>query len=422
MTDQKTEYIEKSWREITSRNPVTGINFNTGLKDFKFSVGQGYGFIPNLSYFRVDLKITVGGVAPTRANEVAFADGCIGNMFNNIYFNIGGQTVSSLTTGLGQVEVLKNRLTKSKAYNDTIGKVTGFIPHFQDREVMLTSDASPEIEDINSTLVNDRNTKMFIWKPALGIFDVSTPLGAGEYDIQLNPSQDYILSALQSFSSDPTKVVGVNPGEVNIEVLNFRFYACMVRTNLPASGVETLHLMEMSVHTVNAPAGNSEINEEVSVPSSTRALSVFLQDSRAGKHSGCPPSKYIIAEDIESALSLQSYQLQYGNMTKPTVRYNSAHNATTDTLQQRYINCALESGQFFNPAGFESYEQWLERGPYLHESFIKSADNLATRVQFVANYTNIASPARVHIISHYSSTVQITRQNGLVVDLKQHNV
>ena len=43
-----TEYIEKQWREITSRNPITDEQFSTGLKDFKFSVGQGYCFIHNL--------------------------------------------------------------------------------------------------------------------------------------------------------------------------------------------------------------------------------------------------------------------------------------------------------------------------------------------------------------------------------------
>jgi hypothetical protein len=418
-----TEFIEKQWREITSRNPITGAQFATGLKDFKFSVGQGYGFIPNLSYFRVELKLTVAGVKP--AANVVFADGCVGNMFNNIYFNMGGQTVSSCTTSLGQVEVLKNRLTKSKAYNDTIGHVTGFIPHAVDRVAITnpTPDADDiqylDLKNVNSA---DRNTKMFIWKPALGIFDVSTPLGAGEYDIQLNPSQDYVLSAVQKTGGGNTLVVGDGGGQVNVEVVNFRFYACLVRTNLPASGVETLHLMESSVHTVNAPAGSpKEINEEVSVPSSTRALSLFLQDTRAGRHSSLPPSKFGVVDD-NSALTIRDYQIQYANMTKPTVRYSSLHNGDVDTLQQRYVNCALESGQFFNPAGFESYEQWLERGPYMHESFIKAADNLATRVQVVANYDNIAEDSRLFIISHYSSTVQITRQNGLIVDIKQLNV
>ena len=168
---------------------------------------------------------------------------------------------------------------------------------------------------------------MFIWKPSLGIFDVATPLGCGEYDIQLNPSQDYVLSAIQT-RNGTTMTVGTGAGQVNVKVKNFRFYACMVRVNLPASGVETLHLMEMSVHTVNAKSEGAsvvEINEEVSVPSSTRAISVFLQDARAGKNSQIPPSKFGIAGSQSSALTLRDYQIQYANMTKPTVRYNSQY-------------------------------------------------------------------------------------------------
>lgn len=418
-----TEYIEKQWREITSRNPVRDEEFTTGLKDFKFSVGQGYGFIPNLSYFRVELELTVGGAKPTRADNVAFAESPIGNMFNNIYFNMGGQTVSSLTQNLGQCEILKNRLTKSKAYNETVGKIQGFDPHFYSRQLTLTSVAQPEYEDIASLKRQDHNATMFIWKPALGIFDVSTPLGAGEYDIQLNPSQDYVLSCVQSYKGNTNSlVVGDGAGQVNVRVKQFRFYACMVRTNLPASGVETLHLMEMSVHTINQKADvNVEINDEVSVPSSTRALTLFLQDAQAGKHSDVPPSKYAVVNSL-SALTVRNYQIQYANMTKPTVRYESQYDADKDTLQQRYINCALESGQFFNPAGFESYDDYLERGPFQHESFIKAADNLATRVHVVASYGAIARDARLFVIAHYSSTVQITRQNGLIVDLKQLNV
>jgi len=66
----------------------------------------------------------------------------------------------------------------------------------------------------------------------------------------------------------------------------------MVRVNLPSSGVETLHLMEMSVHTGNVRAGNANnIDEEFSVPSSTRAMTLFLQDQQAGKSTSVPPSK-----------------------------------------------------------------------------------------------------------------------------------
>ena len=80
------EYIEKQWREITSRNPIGKGLFPQGLKDFKFSVGQGYGFIPAQSYFKVELKLTADGTAPVAATKTTFADGVCGNLFNNIYF------------------------------------------------------------------------------------------------------------------------------------------------------------------------------------------------------------------------------------------------------------------------------------------------------------------------------------------------
>ena len=50
MADQ---YVEKHWREVNSRTKCGGVEFGKGIKDFKFSVGQGYGFIPAQSYFRV---------------------------------------------------------------------------------------------------------------------------------------------------------------------------------------------------------------------------------------------------------------------------------------------------------------------------------------------------------------------------------
>ena len=84
----------------------------------------------------------------------------------------------------------------------------------------------------------------------------------------------------------------------------------MVRVNLPASGTETLHLMEMSVHTASVNPASGEVNEEVSVPSSTRAISLFIQDQLAGKTVQLPPSKYHCANE-QDALSLRNYQIQH---------------------------------------------------------------------------------------------------------------
>lgn len=131
------QYIERTFREVNSRTDVAGANFNKGVKDFKFSIGQGYGFIPNQSYFRVTLKLTVGGEAPTLLDTVAFADNCCGNLFNNIYFNMGGQTVSQITNGVPQIEIIKSRLSKNPVYNASIGVAQGLAGHYYDRRKLL---------------------------------------------------------------------------------------------------------------------------------------------------------------------------------------------------------------------------------------------------------------------------------------------
>jgi hypothetical protein len=374
------DYIEKQWREITSRNPVSGANFPAGLKDFKFSVGSGYGFIPSQSYFRVDLKLTAGGGVPIDGDNVTFADSCVGNLFNNIYFQMG-QTVSAISTGLPQCEILKNRLTKSKAYNDTVGETQGFTGSLNDRNRQLIAIGGGDPNERNT---QDKNTRMFIWTPCIGMFDVSHPLGAAEYNIQLNPSQDYKTAAVDTgLLGNPNKNIGSGEGEFDLEVVDIRFYACMVRVNLPASGTETLHLMEMSVHTATVNQASGEINEEVSVPSSTRALTLFLQEQTAGKTIQLPPSKY--HGSVESdALTLRNYQIQYANITKPSVRFESNFGTNTNLLQQRYITSALESGQYFNPAGFETYPEYLERGPYVHESFVNPS--FARRIKILTGF------------------------------------
>jgi hypothetical protein len=140
---------------------------------------------------------------------------------------------------------------------------------------------------------------------------------------------------------------------------------------------------------------------------------MFLQGTTAGKTTSLPPSKFHVAGYDLNALSLMNYQIQYGNLTKPTIAYESTYSSTSNTLQQRYINTMLESGQFFSEAGGETFNL-LERGPLIHETFVKAADNLATRAQIQANYAQLSADARLYVIAHYTTTVQITRTNGMV--------
>ena len=97
MSESKRDYIEKTWREVSSRTAISGADFVKGVKDFKFSVSQGYAWIPNQSYFRITLKLTVSGASPTVADTVCFSDNVCGNLWNIHTLTWSAQIVNGAT-------------------------------------------------------------------------------------------------------------------------------------------------------------------------------------------------------------------------------------------------------------------------------------------------------------------------------------
>ena len=173
---------------------------------------------------------------------------------------MGGQTVSYLSNGVPPCDILKSRLTKNPSYNKSIGVAQGIGGHFIERISQMF-----EVGDVVNTSTNKseegRFQRNFIWQPSLGIFEYSLPMGAGEYEFQLNPSTDYALACVDG---------GTNHAYIpaaNVVVVDVRFYACMCRVNLEASGKEEIHLMEMEVMNYSmGNAGDAKINQEFTVP------------------------------------------------------------------------------------------------------------------------------------------------------------
>ena len=291
--------------------------------------------------FRVELKL-VRGVAdlPRLEDNIAFADNVCGNLFNNIYFNMGSQTVSFISNGVAQCDILKSRLTKNPSYNKSIGNAQGLNGHHFERfnqlfdigntiSVDIGADAAhPDVRhgvavnyETRRRLVSEqgRFRRSFIWQPSLGIMEYSLPMACGEYEFQLNPSTDYQTACVDS----GTAANMLNVANVKCEVVDIRFYACMCRINQPVSGSEVINLMEMEVmnYTMNGlpvdPAperllGTSiGINQEFTVPSSTRAITMFIQDQSAGKQTSCPPSRFTNRAPYNmDSLSLHDYQIE----------------------------------------------------------------------------------------------------------------
>ena len=492
-----TEYL---WREISCQKSVRGADFDRGVQDFNFQVGNPTAWIPSKSYFKVDMTLTgSGGNQPTTRQAVAFADNACSALYNNVYFRAGGQDVSSVVNYVPQIGAAKCRLQKSLGWQDSIGSSAMMIEADFDkrvRDVSATGGAEPESEGtiisvgdathfadatvaiavggivagnfteftkakVGDTLVvaggrysitgitsntvlivagetvvvaattdayiigqkdtgKHRNVVSAMWQPPIGIFDHTAPIGAGDFRISLNPTSNYKRSAVETIN--PTAVVGsaANNNNYDLVIDNVRFYVCTVKVSIP-SGVSTLHLLEGMSQSKKA---GLESTLEFTVPASTRAISVFIQNASAGSNPLYPPTMFKTGTAMER--QLQSIQMTYANVSKPATRWSSDYNDNTNQLQQRYLETQLESGLISSQGGAETFEDFVKRGPMYHFSFQRDSEDKSTQVQLATSFRNapsaITEDFNVFVVAWYSRSVQITTQSGTVVEVNALNV
>ena len=118
---------EHNYREVSCQKAVSGPDFVRGVQDFNFSLGAPSVWIPRKSYFKIGLKITgKNGELLKTADCSAFADNVCGGLYNNAFFRIGGQDVSTINNYVAQASILKTRF-KSNAWLKSIGQGQSYI-------------------------------------------------------------------------------------------------------------------------------------------------------------------------------------------------------------------------------------------------------------------------------------------------------
>jgi hypothetical protein len=141
--EEVSKYLEMNWREITCQRTVgdgaisavnlNNNNFANGIQDFLFSVsGSTNAFIPALSYFCIDLELQklTGGAAPrppVLADDITLSN-CVGDaLYNNTFFRMGGQDVSTAQSFIPQQGALKRRIDQSGAWLYNVGRNASWI-------------------------------------------------------------------------------------------------------------------------------------------------------------------------------------------------------------------------------------------------------------------------------------------------------
>jgi hypothetical protein len=258
-----------------------------------------------------------------------------------------------------------------------------------------------------------RNVVYAIWSPPIGIFDEASPMGSGDYRIQLNPNAYYKTAAVEMKYK-----AGVAGVDFNFNVDSVELYVATCKQDMPATGVETLHLMETQIMSKTLTNSTGDNLLDFTVPPSTKAITVFVQSQDSGSNTQVPPSMFKTKDG--SDMKLSSIQIAYANQVKPSTRWTSEYTTTTNKMTQRYLDTQMESGMIWSTGGTESFADFTKRGMLLHYNWVRDADDRSTQVQVSANFggTGIETNANLFVVAHYSRAVEISVSNGFVTDVK----
>jgi hypothetical protein len=262
-----------------------------------------------------------------------------------------------------------------------------------------------------------RNVVYAMWQPPIGIFDETKPMGSGDYRIQLNPNAYYKTSAVEM------KKLGIVGTDFNISIDSVELYVATCKQDLPVTGTETLHLMECQVHSKTLSQRTGDNMLDFTVPPSTKAITVFVQSGDSGSNTQIPPSVFKVKDG--SDMNLNSIQIAYANQVKPSTRWTSEYNGTTNKMTQRYLDTQMETGMLFSHGGTESFADFTKRGAMYHYNWERDKDDRATQVQLNIAFggaAGIEANANVFVCAHYTRTVEISIANGYITDVKSLSV
>lgn len=263
-----------------------------------------------------------------------------------------------------------------------------------------------------------RNRVYLMWQPPVGIWDEAKPMGSGDYRVQLNPNSYYKTAAVELLMK--RDAIAAAPTNFNLVVDDIQLFVATVKVDIPTTGVETLHLMEMQLQSKTITSRTGDNMLDFTVPPSTKALTVWVQSADSGTNTQIPPSMFTTKD--RSDLNLRSIQLSYANETKPSTRWTSefkdgAAGDRKNYLQQRYLDTQLYSGKMWDQGGAEAFASWLKRGPMYHMSWLRDQSDRSTHVQLNIQFENLEANANVFLCAHFSRVCEITTQNGFVVSV-----
>lgn len=274
-----------------------------------------------------------------------------------------------------------------------------------------------------------KNQFEVIWKVPLDIFQLDNALPAGSYELLLNPqtTNSYRKRAVESLLKDLRPVQSLQANnlrdDIDFVVDNMYLYVATVDGLIVNDVTYYMNLNNIRCQSQEIdPGANNLQQKSFDIGGSTHSLSIAFQDSNASSDNTLfSASKFKIRAGgtfSDIALSLQRVYVQYALQTKPSPDAAIDFSGTINYLQQRYADTVLYSGQYFNDSGPESFQDYLDRGIYLHWVWAKNPDDKSTRVQVNFQLSeNPGNNGRVLLFSHEKRMAIVSVRKGRVVDV-----
>ena len=257
-----------------------------------------------------------------------------------------------------------------------------------------------------------------IWVPPFSINKLGHALPVGDYKLRLVPhsGNTYKTRAIESVVAK-TANLGATVNDFEVSIDSMFYYVATMKGPRIEDKTYFLDLDETHVSTEDVTGNPSSQQKTFSVSENTYALSVAFASAAAGSDTRFSPSKFICGADFEK--SINRLQVEYANQTKPNPIADPAFfvgASNNDFLEQRYGDTYLYNGMYFDEAGAESKDQWLNRGPYYYLPFPKDATSKDTRVIVRYGFEDAlpADGARVLLFAHSKKMATIKIVNGRV--------
>lgn len=398
---------EMQMLEIRPQRNSTGNAFTQGVIDMNFSIGNHRIWIPSKSYVRIKTNLSTA--------NVAYADNFAAALWQNVYFRVGGQDISSVVSNYPQADQCLKRLEKAQTYIDGVGEAVGY-----DALAIKPGEAQPAGFPLIS------GEKVTMWCPAVGAFKINTGLGSGDYRLSLSPNVNFKTACVRH-NNDATDDAAAAAND--LEILDLSLFICTARANTNPSGTEKFILHEQLVSSKPCVQGSNTL--DFVCPTSTTGLSFFIQDARAGAAVGGNGSRvrplpltYFknaqLAADIPAVndddLAMSSIQVTYAGATKPSIRYQTNAN----TVAQRYYDTHLQARGLELITGPEGLDTYKQLGAIHHMDFAKPADDRSTHVNLqidLPTLNTVDHTVNLFCVAHYTRAVSITTEQGYVTNV-----